>query len=154
MTAIFALLCLISCTDPNTEEKKPFIDPALQHHLDNFLSEANARGIVINTNSLHLSFSSSIQESGRAYKTTETILINPESDAWNMQGEQLVFHELAHIYLNRAHDERIDEFGQPVSLMHPDKLPFWNLPFIFPRLWPHDRDHYMDELFNPYTSDK
>lgn len=40
-------------------------------------------------------------------------------DATELEKEQLIFHELGHCVLGREHNDKEDENGDPISIMHP-----------------------------------
>jgi hypothetical protein len=147
LTIAALAILLSSCFYSGMDDESTYVDPKLQPYLDSFIEEAKARGIVVTPVYPKISFSTTINKSGVSYRNTETILINPNSDSWQMQPEQLVFHELAHQYLHREHVDSMDEFNEPVSLMHSDNLPFYNVNFMGPQIFRHSRAHYMNELF-------
>jgi Zn-dependent peptidase ImmA (M78 family) len=148
MKTIIALSAFVlsSCFYSGMDDDVSRIDPQLKPYFDSFIAECKARGIAVYPNCPKIVFGQ-LSGSGMTYHNTETIVINPSSDAWSMQPEQLVFHELGHLYLHRDHMNKVDDMNEPVSIMS-EQLPFYNVNFMGPQIFRHSRAHFMDELFS------
>jgi hypothetical protein len=129
------------------DEQIRFVEPQLKPYVDSFIEEAAARGVSIDASQLTISFGT---HDGAAYavRSTNTIVVDSTSYDW-VSGlrEQLVYHELGHLYLGREHDD--DMIGNyPKSIMAGVEDP-WDEGRQRQRLGM--RKYYIDELFNPDT---
>ena len=73
------------------------------------------------------------------------ILIN-EIEWWSLtelEQEQLILHELGHCLLERDHNDKLDRYGHPISIMNSDA-------FIPDYVYNQKRSFYMKELFYAY----
>lgn len=144
-----SLITLLFCSCNLFEEFQDYqqatiIDPNLKPYLDNFVKEAEVRGIHINTNGLKLLYKDlEGTVNGRAIPPIKTIFIDPKPCPCNCPVEEVVLHELGHLYLKREHDDgTIGDIGYNKSIMAgPGNvcLAHWN------------REYYINELFDPNT---
>lgn len=146
MKHLIFILALTSCSQI-PDDDYTYIDPKLKPHWEAFLKEASQRRVTIEYTNPKIIFGDlKGKAAGMAYHNTETIVIDSVYDAWLIQPEQLLFHELGHLYLHREHDDRLDCYNLPVSIMHYNRLPFYNSRFG-QTFFMYDRKYYMDELF-------
>lgn len=133
------------------EEDSVFVDEKLQQYFQRFEEEGNFRGRNIDfslinvegylSNTLEASISGQCQHDPNH---PDRVLIN--LTFWNhaddMEKEFLVFHELGHCYLQRAHLDTKDSRGICMSIMHSGasvcRNNYNNMT----------RSNYLDELFN------
>lgn len=114
---------LLSC---ESEEINLVIDDELQPYIDLFVEEASMRGLEIRIEDEL--FTASIRSINRpnvagqcthGEGTVSQVLI--DEDAWrrydDQEKESLVFHELGHCILKRAHRDHQDAEGNCLSLM-------------------------------------
>jgi len=123
---IVILTALISCQ--KSEEATPAItvEAAFQAYFERFEAEGAVRGLCINLAVAPIGavFSDEL-ETGQAGLCTQytsgisVIEIRPEawSTANDLEREHLIFHELGHCYLGRAHDDAKDAGGFCLSIM-------------------------------------
>lgn len=136
---LFAVLSIVlsSCFSSIMDDDYTSIDPELQQHVNAFVSEAQSRGIYIDTYSLKVVIKSiEGRTSGRCFYETNTIWIDT---AKTKNIEALVFHELGHMYLHRDHDNKM--YGMYCkSIMSDQSDPVYDKPY--------KREYYIKELFN------
>jgi len=162
LVAGFVLLCSCSHNDDFT----PVFDvPAeFQPYVDSFEAAAAERGYHIMVNNLIIAYDASVSNTYCAVSNTTSaensiqkiIYINPDIHCWqnSRQLETLLFHEMGHCILGRAHDTALLPNGDAKSIMYPDDISLY-APCAYPlgdtcnQLY--TRDYYLDELFNPAT---
>lgn len=156
----YLLICSVfffsSCQDEMMELAvglhKPFIHPELRPHVDMFVYEAAQRGVHINTKKLRITFFD-IKEQGKAYDLTNTILIRRDV-AWNEVPEELVFHEMGHLFLKRGHDNSMIGYNNrvPKSIMNNETNGYYEYKNeVRGADFSYRRKYYIDELFDPKT---
>lgn len=164
---IVAIITGLSCQrsrQPEPEPKQYSVPAGVEPYVQRFRDETHKRGQTPATDNLIIAFGAT--QSGDAcgqcvLESGKTPRITLSTDAYCWQGasdnerECLVFHELGHCLLNRAH--RTDRFPNNayVSLMNPDDVGVYatcHYPIgkddcdKRPR-----RDYYLDELVNSAT---
>ncbi|NCX55595.1 MAG: hypothetical protein EBW87_00130 [Burkholderiaceae bacterium] len=146
---LFAVIAfaLTSCVEQENLNYS-YIDPKLEKYFQLFINEAKQRNIPIYINNPKLKLGTISGASGITIRKKEMIIIDSLSDAWTTQPEQLLFHELGHLYLHRDHDNSINEKGQPKSIMNQYRLPLYDylggdfMPILG------ERKKFIDELFS------
>lgn len=136
-------------------------------HVKEFVAQAKQRGILIKTEGLKITFVNGLKDEegnplngkySRWYfplkahqielDTTQYWWIGATSGAnVTYAREKVIFHELAHCFLNRKHKfETFDSFTGhwPKSIMGVTILPTYEMN-------PDFRNYYLDELFNEFT---
>jgi hypothetical protein len=160
--ACFILICACS----HTNDFIPVFDvPAeFQPYVDSFETAASERGYNITVNNLIIAYDSSVSNTYCAVSNTTSaennvqkiIYINPDIHCWqnSRQLETLLFHEMGHCILGRAHTTALLPNGDAKSIMYPDDISLY-APCAYPladscnQLY--KRDYYLDELFNQAT---
>ena len=135
----------------------------IQPYIDTFITEAQNRGNDIVINNLIIEYDSllDIITCGNCNETTKDnnvqkiIRINPGCDfTYSEQFENLIFHELGHCFLGRAHTSEKLPGGAPKSLMVPSNLNLYS-PCVYALGELCDlryrRTYYLDELFDENT---
>lgn len=131
------------------------IDTRLLQHFNNFLREANARGVVPqrrvrNASFIIMKFDPNLSEThganGFCDKAYGQVLIRIDTDWWNknpdpMKREGIVFHELAHAFLNRKHRDDMITKTMAASVMNTYYSDVKNH-------YESNRTYYLNELFN------
>ena len=143
------------------EEISPFagFNLAFRPYVQRFVEEAEARGVRVDVRNLTIEFVSEINRGGRAYcgyalnfgtANPPHVEISLQDGCWNGQKdlnkEILLFHELGHAILNRAHSHKKLPNGSWGSLMFDGRQ--------FDLYTEHTlgkRTYYLDELFNENT---
>jgi hypothetical protein len=142
------LLALIfgSCNLVDDLSMRGYIDPEIQPYVDSFVEEASKRGIDVNTAHLKISFKNLKDQNGVTNRIMHKIYIDPSSRGWLNEPERVVFHEMAHLYLRRHHDDStMGEHGDyPKSIMTSVGGPNF-------RIHTFRREYYVNELFDPAT---
>lgn len=137
-------LCTTSCIDFLGLDDYRFCAKQLRPYVDSFMREARMRGININAHDLKIMFGHRKGETqGSTYTGINLIIIDKNSVAWKNIPEQLVYHELGHLYLHRDHDNAKIGF-YPKSIMSADGSPVYETDEFA-----YMRDYYVNELFNP-----
>lgn len=129
------------------------IEPELQIHVYEFLRQAEKRHINLKSHRFKIKFQKLPQgTAGKTYNNKpflidDIILIDPEQGKAFF--ENVVFHEMGHLYLGRGHDNTQYAHGTK-SIM--------NGKAYIPNYMPQDttinnihREYYIDELFNSGT---
>lgn len=118
------------------------IEPGLEPHVDAFFAEAKKRGIDIKRpRNLRVVFKDLSKAQGRCFPVLNTVQIDPNSGGWKYNPEAVVFHELGHLILHRAHrNERAGKFC--LSIMSNTDDPVYDEGRLSDR-----RQYYVDELF-------
>ncbi|MDQ3289991.1 MAG: hypothetical protein M3Q05_01745 [Bacteroidota bacterium] len=144
------------------------IPPPVKPHVEEFVSQALKRGIVVNPKGLTITFVNNLKdEEGKpafgkytrwSFPLPLDIIkldtmgywwkgsINRDSKEYiKYSREKVIFHELSHFLLNRR-EHKYDTFpgGLPKSIMGYGSLPSYEQ-------YPDIRKYYLDELFNPDT---
>lgn len=161
---LLLLLLSVSCHEKESDIKIYSVNPKLIPFLRSFVEEAKKNNLDIKLENLNMEFDSSnsnrevcghyIQhESGQ-----REIKINLA--CWNKGLEQnrevLVYHELAHCFLNREHRDDLLPNNAPASIMISEGSSHYE-PCIYPIEGDNScnktmrRDYYIAELFNPKT---
>ena len=156
---------LTGCQHSPPPEPAQYRVPAeVEPFIKTFREEAQKRGSSVSTASLIVEFGAPqgsdvcgqcMLENGK----TPRILLNNNSFCWQQANPQerecLIFHELGHCLLRRAHNSDKFPNGAFMSLMNPDNVTVYatcRYPIggeecdKRPR-----RDYYIDELFDPTT---
>lgn len=122
------------------------IDPEIQKYVNSFILEAELRGSHFSDRNIRVQFASRKNGAqGHASRFRRLVTIDKNSSGWRNNPEALVFHELAHLFLRRDHDNSM--YGRfPKSIMNAGLDPVWELQTTEKR-----RSYYIDELFNPDT---
>jgi hypothetical protein len=122
------------------------VDPVFLPYVERFEKASEAMGNPIQVSDLRLEFGQmqNAMENGACEIVGDevpTVYINEK--AWNrlteVDREALIFHELGHCVLRRAHVAEIEETGVPKSLMHPYR--------IQTRVYVANEEAYLKELF-------
>lgn len=123
-----------------------------QSYVDSFKEEAKTRGHNIDANSINFYLADIENENvgGLCNQRKEEIVI--DRDNWEIaseiEKELLVYHELGHCILGRAHRNETSENGDCLSIMDGTENNFNCSKNIYSSLW---RAYYLDELFNNVT---
>jgi len=139
---------LSGCFSTIMDDDYSNIDSNLLPYVESFINEAKIRGIDIYPDNLKVNFGCLNGEAeGRTLYETSSIIIDSSSNAWKSgMREQLVFHELGHLLLNRGHDNNFYEskpFNICKSIMSSNDSPYYEKKYSF------RREYYINELFNP-----
>lgn len=140
-TPLTLLLCLtaVGC-GKNTYQ----VDSQLQPYVDRFVAESNKVGKPVTVDNLIASIGTigTADWAGEcSYSSTPTITINQTywSNFNDAEREQVMFHELGHCVLMRNHNNDVDAYGTPVSVM------FWEM--VSDNTYSQHRGDWMIELF-------
>lgn len=157
---LVAIILLFAC-----KKDKDFVYDVPQEFepiVQRFISEATARGHPVTINNLIIKYdlsntsfcaTSNVITSGN---DVQKIISIKSLTCWqnDVQLETIIFHELGHCILGRAHDMTLMPKGDPKSIMYPDNATLYS-PCVYPIGSPCDllyrRNYYLDELFNPAT---
>ncbi len=160
------LVTLFSCeTDDNILPPARNIPPKIQPILDQFLLEAERRGVPLDISKLSFEFQDKIElgpNQGLAVAScskTELehlVKIDTTNTFWILGGvlgqEEVVFHELGHCLLDRRHKDLMLNQDDFVSIMRTQgnlSYSSFNQKEIPERAF--RRDYYLDELFDETT---
>ncbi len=163
---VLVLVFLITGCKKEPDPAPIYLVPTeIQPYIDKFIAEASQRGKPITVNNLIVQFGQTSGEDVcgqcllQAKQTPRiTLSINPDcwQNAYPEEREGLVFHELGHCILSRAH--RTDQLpdGTYASLMNGlDTGVYATCRYPVGGTVPCDRRsrraYYLDELFNPTT---
>lgn len=146
LNILIILLCatLSSCFNGVPDDIYRHVEPLMEEHVNSFVAEGRARGVDINTDDLKISFKKLDGLAGIAYHSQNEIFIDSTTVHWKKNREEVIFHELAHIYLYREHDDNLLAPKMYKSLMTVHGT-------IKYARNPERRKYYLDELFNPNT---
>lgn len=165
------LLLIISCETVDPLEPVRVIPNQIQPFVDQFVWEAEKRGVDLDVSKLSFEFETGI-DGGSAQNSIvgictrsdnlHLIKIDTLNSLWLLSGdlgkEEIVFHELGHCLLGRFHrDEKFisDDFAsimRTVGLLQYGDLNKFSSLFIVPGdLKAHRRDYYIEELFDENT---
>lgn len=165
------LFLLISCESVEMPEPIRVIPDQMQPFLDQFIWEAEKRGINLDVSKLSFEFESRISAGnvtnpivGICIRSDNLHLIKIDTlnSLWLLSGnlgrEEVVFHELGHCLLDRLHkDEKFlsDDFTsimRTVGLLQYGDLNNFTSLFLGPiGIRAHRRDYYIEELFDENT---
>ena len=163
--AIFILLIFSACMKQGGSSTSYQVEPTLSAYVDNFFAEAAKRGHVFERKNLIVNYNSgtdgalcgscnSTSVDQGIQKVVSIYNINP---CWfnDQQLETLIFHELGHCILGRAHTTDTLPNGNPKSIMTPNDISLY-APCLYPignQLcdMSFKRNYYVDELFNSNT---
>ena len=162
---VLLIAVLTGCQSDSPEPVQYSVPPEVEPYLKTFREEAQKRNVSVSTDNLIVEFGTvkaedvcaqCLRENGK----TPRITINDKNPLCWQQASQyerecLLFHELGHCLLKRAH--KSDKFpnGAFVSIMNPDDIGIYDTCRYpiggdecdkRPR-----RDYYIDELFDPAT---
>ena len=161
---IACVIILIGCSHDG--DFTPVLDvPAeFRPYVDSFIAAASERGHNITVNNLIITYDSSIANTYCAYSNItssrndvqKAIYLNPNIHCWqnSRQLEALLFHEMGHCILGRAHDASLLPNGDARSIMIPDDVSLYascTYPIGDSCNQLYKRDYYLDELFDPGT---
>lgn len=137
---------LSSCFYTGMDDDYQFIEHELRPYVDTFVLEAQKRGIAVDISRLKLHFGDLKGEAqGRCNHNTHQVII--DSVVWRtVEGpEELIFHELGHLYLHREHEEaKIGRYYKSIMAGVGDGN-YERKGRVY------QRQYYIDELFNPDT---
>ncbi len=146
MVIVITLLSLSSCLTISMDDDYQRIDPLIKPYVDSFVAEARIRNVQIDISKLKISFGDLHGEAaGRSYFDGSNMITIDPKGPWTYAPECLVFHELGHLILRREHDDSWIGF-YPKSIMAGPFSPFYESTAYL-----HEREYYVDELFNPNT---
>lgn len=138
-----ALLAILSACGQRT-----VIDPVLAPYVSQFIQEGAARNVMVNTDNLVVEFSDDMDLNERGH--CETVLKNKTvkilRSVWDGMAEgyrlQVVYHELGHCLLGRAHDNDTNSLGIANSIMNANlsSVEYWDRPLK-------EQQGLIDELF-------
>jgi hypothetical protein len=169
-----AFLCtviLIACEEEPLPQPVDRVIPELvRPYVDQFMVEAEKRGVQLDTSKLSFGFDRDVTISLAGDQKTvvgscsrsdnlNLVTIDTLNALWLLSGylgkEEIVFHELGHCLLHRVHrDDRLvsGEFAsimRTVGLLQYGDLNSYTGIFLPPAgIKAHRRDYYLDELFN------
>jgi hypothetical protein len=142
---IISALILVSCYS-GMDDDYTYVDPAIRPYFDDFVRQAAARGIEIDTFGAKVCFGPMNEEGRQGYTSYRynQVFIDSSSYKWKTCPETIVFHELGHLFLHREHDNYRVNYN-PTSIMDSQEIP----EYVLGR--PELREYYLDELFDPNT---
>ncbi len=149
----FFSICFTSCLDnePAPIQIDHFIDNRLKPYFDKFKEEASARGFEFDFKELKVDgyiqglSQSSVAGQCQTYETgNSAVIVQPIywDNITELEKEFLIFHELGHCILDRAHLEDANPDGTCKSIMNSGGL-FCDINYNI-----RTRDEYIDELFS------
>jgi len=169
---LFLLLFLvISCENDEVPEPERQIPALVRPYLEQFLLEANQRGVYPDTSKLTFTFEKDIKL-GDAQKNviglcTRTnnlheVKLDTLNALWLLSGylgrEEIVFHELGHCLLGRTHRDDTFKSGDFASIMRSIGLLQYGSTDRFQTIFSppterraHRREYYLEELFDEQT---
>lgn len=165
LVILFIFLSIASCQSSSQPEPVQYSVPVeVEPYLKSFRDEASKRNKSISTANLIISFGTAQTEDVcgqcilQAGKTPQ-ITLSSDDFCWKTantnERECLVFHELSHCLMNRAHKTEKFPNGAYVSLMNPDNVAVYatcRYPIGGDECDKRDRrDYYIDELFDATT---
>lgn len=116
------------------------IAPELRPYVDRF-NEIAGREVVVSSGTCAVLADANVLVGFGVCKDDGLIVVNRLLwDSYNEEDREILFfHELGHCALGRSHDNRVDKYGAPMSMMHWAGVPM-------KRYMAH-RQYYLDELF-------
>lgn len=119
------LILLLALALTACEKNKIYnVDPAIQPYVDRFTRASNEvdHPIVVDNLVANIKTLSNPQWAGQCDINNETPTVSLSAAWWptfnDSMREQLVFHELGHCVLGRQHNNDVDQYGVPVSIMY------------------------------------
>ncbi len=141
LAGIIITTLLSSCNEE--ENTDPVINSELQEYVDQFVTEAEERGVEISLDNLVVQFGSLEELCGFGRSSPPVVTIDP--DCWvglpSVPKEILMYHELGHALLGRSHTSEKLPNGDWASMMYEDPTILYNEYTI------EKRAYYSDELF-------
>lgn len=166
LLVVFIVFLTSGCSQEFLEEPTS-IHPDFRQDFELFVTEAQFRGVALDTSGLVIRYSSDLSSStcgqcrlrGRSNERDRTVEINQVVTCWqnDREKEALVFHELGHCLLGRDHVQDTLPNGSPKSLMISGNISVYG-PCVYAIgdvedcNFIHRRDYYIDELFDPTVS--
>ena len=158
-------ICVRGCSSEDDFKPVYNVPEEYQSFVDTFIQEATARGYAQEINNLIIDYDVTIEaphcakcNSNSLEKNIQKVVsINPNIKCWftDEEHETLIFHELGHCLLGRAHDDSLLPNGDLRSLMNANDLSVYSSCIYPVDNEPCDqtfkRPYYMDELFNEET---
>lgn len=144
---LLSSLVFVSCE----EEEEIFVDTELLSYFERFELEAAARGITFNFEQDRIEgFLEDIEETdvtGKCqFNSVYPDRVTVDAEFWrratDLEKEFVVFHELGHCFLERAHTEEATNGGVCLSMMHSGLGACRNAYSAL------TRSNYLDELFS------
>jgi hypothetical protein len=130
------LLVFLSSCFSELYEDYTFIDPALQPYVDNFVKDANDRGVQVNLTNFKIFITDIKGKFGVSLEKS----VHIDSDffysysGYSTQIEIIVYHELGHHFLNLKHDN-----SKPLIMSSPTNITLYNSI---------GRERALDDLFS------
>jgi hypothetical protein len=162
---LVALFLIAGCS-PNDDFTPVYEVPKdIQPLIDSFIHEASIRGVSISITNLIITYDDnpassvcgSCNSSSLAKDVQKIITLKSQSPCWiePLELETLLFHELGHCVLGRAHTIDLLPNGDPKSIMVENDIGIY-APCLYPiEGEPCDnsfkRFYYLDELFDETT---
>ena len=137
----------ISCSESAPE---PYVQAELKPYFDAFIEEGAIRGVQIDYTSLQVEGIISETTENNAVGQCSHSKVSPNKvtidaffwrQASHTRKEFVIFHELGHCYLGRAHLDDKDEYGICLSIMQ-------STADVCESNYENDRSSYLDELFS------
>lgn len=125
-------LIFISCTSTDYDYKL-ITDSSIQVYFDRFEAEALNHGLSVDLEGRQiygvLSDLDDTTVGNCRYRNREPRRITVDRQHWqsvsDLEREYIIFHELGHCYLERAHDDRKDSKGRCMSMMQSGERDCW-----------------------------
>ena len=147
---IILLVVIVSCNPPKVS------DPSFNEmYVKPFIAQAESYGVRIVNAPLTVIYVDDLRDNGfeiagRAEYDTQTITFNTSHEMWNSEAKIiLIYHELAHYYLNKAHVDESVSCDVPFSIMSlwnesssPIQYEYW-----VTGKWRENEDYYFEEIF-------
>lgn len=158
---VFALVLLSNCKEEEVFTPVFEIPSETRTYVESFFALASERSMKLDTSNLIIRFSSDLNaddgtpicgnaEGSLTGDLQHVVVLDPECLAWRhseSSREILIFHELAHVFLERVHDNELLPNGDYRSIMFGGS---WNVL----RYYTEDatkKPYYLEELFDPST---
>lgn len=155
--SFFWILWACENTPPDLPYPAPVyrIDPEFQEYVDRFVDEGRKRGVTVDVSRLNMEFEEGyVERDGTIYcgyannfGTSSTPDVDISTTCWEfydpVRREILIFHELGHAILDRAHVNTLLPSLGKRSIMHPSLG-----VDIYSKYTLEKREWYLDELFN------
>ena len=170
--AVIPLLWLYSCEQDDIPAPTGVIPKSMQPYVDQFVWEAEQRGLSMDVSRLTIEFDSDIQGGNSPGSVVgictrvgnqQLIRLDTLNSLWLLSGnlgkEEILFHELGHCMLDRPHKDATLVSGDFASIMRSVGLLQYGDLNNFTSLFTgpvgvkaHRRDYYIDELFDQNVS--
>ncbi|MEL7147430.1 MAG: hypothetical protein AAFO69_13735 [Bacteroidota bacterium] len=158
---ILTFLFLAGCDNEETFAPQYEVPVEASIHVSAFFKIASTKGLNLDTGNLIVRFEGELNSQdgspicGNAAGSLtgdrqNVVTIDTECLAWRhseISREILLFHELGHVFLERAHFDELFSNDDYRSIMYGGN---WNI-FRFYTENPFKRDYYINELFDPAT---